>query len=185
MSAAEPFKRTKIICTLGPSVDDEDVLFELMNNGMDIARLNFSHGSHEEHKVRIERLKRVRERADLPCAIMLDTMGPEIRTGLLKEGRPVDLEEGHRITLTLDKIEGDASRVSQSSPELLEAAAPGMVILIDDGLIGLEVESVEGNDIVCKVKDPGRLGQRKSRKRMYLISCSESSRILILWRSLS
>lgn len=162
MSVAEPFKRTKIICTLGPSVDDEDVLFELMNNGMDIARLNFSHGSHEEHKARIERLKRVRERADLPCAIMLDTMGPEIRTGLLKEGRPVDLEEGQRITLTLDKIEGDASRVSQSSPELLEAAASGMVILIDDGLIGLEVESVEGNDIICKVKDPGRLGQRKS-----------------------
>lgn len=94
MSVAEPFKRTKIICTLGPSVDDEDVLFELMSNGMDIARLNFSHGSHEEHKARIERLKRVRERADLPCAIMLDTMGPEIRTGLLKEGRPVDLEEG-------------------------------------------------------------------------------------------
>lgn len=162
MSVTEPFKRTKIICTLGPSVDDEDTLFELIENGMDIARLNFSHGSHEEHKVRIDRLKRVRERAASPCAIMLDTMGPEIRTGLLEGGQPVELQEGQRFVLSLDSFEGNADRVSQSSPELLDAAVPGMVILIDDGLIALEVESVDGNDIICVVKDPGRLGQRKS-----------------------
>lgn len=156
------FKRTKIICTLGPSVDDEDTLRALMESGMDIARLNFSHGSHEEHKVRIDRLKRVRESIDSPCAIMLDTMGPEIRTGLLAGGEAVELIEGQPFTLTLDKVEGDANRVSQTSPELLEIVEPGMLILLDDGLIELEVQSIDGNDIVCTVLNPGHLGQRKS-----------------------
>lgn len=162
METQTPFKRTKIICTLGPSVDDEDVLFQLIESGMDIARLNFSHGSHEEHKIRMDRLKKVREKAGSPCAIMLDTMGPEIRTGLLENPSGVELEAGQLFTLTLEKIKGDSTRVSQSSPELVRTVEPGMTILIDDGLIELVVEQVCGEDILCKVTGPGHLGQRKS-----------------------
>ncbi len=162
MSGKEPFKRTKIICTLGPAVDDEDTLLQLIESGMDIARLNFSHGSHKEHATRIERLKRVRQKADSPCAIMLDTMGPEIRTGLLEDGQPVELIEGQPFTLTLNDVLGNAHRVSQSSPELLEAIEPGMKVLLDDGLIELEVNSIDGSDILCRVLNSGLLGQRKS-----------------------
>lgn len=157
-----PEKRTKIICTLGPSVDDEETLAELMHAGMDIARLNFSHGSHQEHKCRIDRLKRVREAAGIPCAIMLDTKGPEIRTGMLEGGIPVELSEGDRFTLTADECMGDSHRVSQSAPELPMYVHPGTRILLDDGLIELEVQEVRGLDIVSVVRNAGTLGQRKS-----------------------
>lgn len=162
MLEVEPFKRTKIIATLGPSVDDENILSELIESGMDIARLNFSHGSHEEHRVRIERLKRVRDSIGSPCAIMLDTMGPEIRTGLLKGGEPVGLIEGQPFILSYGEFEGDSTCVSQTSSELLEVVRPGMKVLLDDGLIELEVKAVDGDDIVCRVMNAGLLGQRKS-----------------------
>ena len=155
-------KRTKIICTLGPAVDDDETIRRLIEEGMDVARLNFSHGSHAEHAERIARLKRVREEMGSPCALLLDTKGPEIRTGALAAGEPVSLEEGARITLTARECEGGAERVFQSASVLPRYVEQGTRILIDDGLIGLVVERVEGDDIVCAVENAGVLGQRKS-----------------------
>ena len=155
-------KRTKIICTLGPAVDDDETIRRLIEEGMDVARLNFSHGSHAEHAERIARLKRVREEMGSPCALLLDTKGPEIRTGALAAGEPVSLEEGARITLTARECEGGAERVFQSASVLPRYVEQGTRILIDDGLIGLVVERVEGDDIVCTVENAGVLGQRKS-----------------------
>ena len=99
-------RRTKIVCTLGPSVDDEASLRALMGAGMDVARFNFSHGSHDEHRARMERLRKVRGELDSPCAMLLDTRGPEIRTGRLAGGRPVELAAGSRIVLTERAVEG-------------------------------------------------------------------------------
>lgn len=155
-------KRTKIICTLGPSVDSDEVLEDLIRCGMNVARLNFSHGSHAEHAERVARVKRVREKLGTPTAIMLDTKGPEIRTGTLAGGEPVQLRAGQALTLTADAIEGDASRVSQTFPELARCVSPGEHILLDDGLISLIIDAVEGGDIVCTVENEGMLGQRKS-----------------------
>ena len=155
-------KRTKIVCTLGPAVDSEEALRGLIEAGMDVARLNFSHGSHAEHKVRIDRLKKVREEMGSPCAIMLDTCGPEIRTGRLTGGKPVQLKAGETIVLTEDEVEGTAERVHQNCPGLARAVAPGTTILVDDGLIELAVFRVDGGDIHCAVQNEGVLGERKS-----------------------
>lgn len=155
-------KRTKIICTLGPAVDDDHAVGRLIEEGMDVARLNFSHGSHAEHAERIARLKRVRDAMGSPCALLLDTKGPEIRTGTLAGGQPVRLEEGARITLTTRECEGSSERVFQSAAMLPRYVEPGARILVDDGLIGLCVDAVEGDDIVCTVENAGMLGQRKS-----------------------
>ncbi|MCC8065523.1 MAG: pyruvate kinase [Clostridiales bacterium] len=154
-------KKTKIICTMGPATDDREVMKALVQNGMDIARFNFSHGSHEEQKARFDQLKSVRDEVKKPTAILLDTKGPEIRTGLLKKGGPVTLETGADFTLTSEVIEGDASRVTQTYAQLAEDVKPGDTILIDDGLIGLKVQQINGGDIVCKVENGGVLGQRK------------------------
>lgn len=155
-------KRTKIVCTLGPAVDSEEALRGLIEAGMDVARLNFSHGSHAEHKVRIDRLKKVREEMGSSCAIMLDTCGPEIRTGRLTGGKPVRLKAGETIVLTEDEVEGTAERVHQNCPGLARAVAPGTTILVDDGLIELAVFRVDGGDIHCAVQNEGVLGERKS-----------------------
>ena len=155
-------KRTKIVCTLGPAVDSEEELRGLIEAGMDVARLNFSHGSHAEHKVRIDRLKKVREEMGSSCAIMLDTCGPEIRTGRLTGGKPVQLKAGETIVLTEDEVEGTAERVHQNCPGLARAVAPGTTILVDDGLIELAVFRVAGGDIHCAVQNEGVLGERKS-----------------------
>lgn len=155
-------KRTKIVCTLGPAVDSEEALRGLIEAGMDVARLNFSHGSHAEHKVRIDRLKKVREEMGSPCAIMLDTCGPEIRTGCLTGGKPVQLKAGETIVLTEDEVEGTTERVHQNCPGLARAVAPGTTILVDDGLIELAVFRVDGGDIHCAVQNEGVLGERKS-----------------------
>ncbi len=155
-------KRTKIVCTLGPAVDSEEALRGLIEAGMDVARLNFSHGSHAEHKVRIDRLKKVREEMGSPCAIMLDTCGPEIRTGRLTGGKSVQLKAGETIVLTEDEVEGTAERVHQNCPGLARAVAPGTTILVDDGLIELAVFRVDGGDIHCAVQNEGVLGERKS-----------------------
>ncbi|WP_172136462.1 pyruvate kinase [Adlercreutzia sp. ZJ473] len=155
-------KRTKIICTLGPAVDDEQTLVELIEAGMNVARLNFSHGSHAEHQVRIDRLKRVRERLGVPCALLLDTKGPEIRTGTLAGGGPVALEEGALFTLTAKECQGTSERVTQTAAVLPSCVQAGSSILLDDGLIELSVERVEGDDVVCRVANAGLLGERKS-----------------------
>lgn len=146
---------------MGPNADDRELLKALAENGMDIARFNFSHGTHEEQKERFDLLKSVREEVRKPIAILLDTKGPEIRTGVLKNGGKVTLNTGDLFTLTSEEIEGDEKRVSQTYPQLAKDVKPGDTILIDDGLIGLEVKEINGKDIVCQVKNGGELGQRK------------------------
>ena len=104
-------KKTKIICTMGPNTNDETMMRKLVQNGMDIARFNFSHGDHEEQKGRMDMLKKIREEENKPIAILLDTKGPEIRTGVLKDGKKVQLEAGETFTLTTDEIVGDLSLI--------------------------------------------------------------------------
>ena len=144
-------KKTKIICTLGPSTNDKEMMKKLVENGMDIARFNFSHGDHKEQKERMERLKSVREELGVPVAILLDTKGPEIRTGVLKDGQKITLKEGQTFTLTTEQIVGDETKVSITYEGLEEDVKVGTKILIDDGLIELEVKEIVGPDIVCRV----------------------------------
>lgn len=154
-------KKTKIICTLGPNADNRETLKALAEKGMDIARFNFSHGTHEEQKARFDLLKSVRREVRKPIAILLDTKGPEIRTGLLEGGSKVTLREGEEFTLTTREIEGNEKMVYQTYPQLAQDVKPGDTILIDDGLIGLTVKAIQGEDIVCTIKNGGDLGQRK------------------------
>ena len=154
-------KRTKIICTMGPNTDDEEMMRKLAKAGMDIARFNFSHGDHEEQKTRMDLLKKVRKELKLPIAILLDTKGPEIRTGILEGGQKVYLEEGSRFTLTTEQIEGNNTRCSQTYKDLPKDVKAGDTILIDDGLIQLTVEEVTDTDVVCRVVNGGELGQKK------------------------
>ena len=154
-------KKTKIVCTMGPNSNDLDVMRKLVQEGMDIARFNFSHGDHEEQKVRMDALKKIRQEEGKHIAILLDTKGPEIRTGLLKDGQKVQLVEGETFVLTTEEIEGDSKRVSITYEGLVEDAQIGGKILIDDGLIELKVEDIKGKDIICKIINGGELGQRK------------------------
>lgn len=154
-------KRTKIICTLGPAVDSESALKNLLQAGMDVARCNFSHGSHAEHKARMDRLKKVRRELDSPCAIMLDTKGPSIRTGKLEGGKPVLLRAGDNIFLTEEDILGTSRRIHQTFPGLYNYVEPGTIILMDDGLIELAVDRVRGTEIQCTVQNSGMLGECK------------------------
>ena len=128
---------------------------------MNIARFNFSHGDYEEHKFRMDMLKKIREEEKLPVAILLDTKGPEIRTGVLKDGKKVILQEGAEFTLTSEDIVGDEHKVSITYSGLTEDVMPGRKILIDDGLIELEVVRITENDIICKVINGGELGEKK------------------------
>lgn len=154
-------KRTKIICTMGPATNDREVVRQLAMNGMDVARFNFSHGDHEEQKGRADLVKSVREELGKPIALLLDTKGPEIRTGVLKEHKKIALSDGQQFTLTTQEIEGNEQRVSITYEGLPEDVSAGSRILIDDGLIELEVVSSEGTEIVCKVLNGGELGERK------------------------
>lgn len=154
-------KRTKIICTMGPNTDDEEMMRKLAKAGMDIARFNFSHGDHEEQKTRMDLLKKVRKELKLPIAILLDTKGPEIRTGILESGQKVYLEEGSQFTLTTEQIEGNNTRCSQTYKDLPKDVKAGDTILIDDGLIQLTVEEITDTDVVCRVVNGGELGQKK------------------------
>lgn len=147
-------KRTKIVCTLGPSVDSESTLKGLINAGMDIARFNFSHGSHEEQRARMDRLRKVRREMDSPCAILLDTKGPEIRTGELAGHKPVQLMAGNSFTFTEADVEGGDRVVSQTCKGLADVVSPGTVILVDDGLIELAVDSVEAATSIAPCKTP-------------------------------
>lgn len=153
-------RKTKIVCTMGPSTDDAEVMKELVQSGMDVARFNFSHGSHEEQQKRMDMLKTTRAECDRPVAILLDTKGPEIRTGKFQNGRAV-LEQGQIFVLTCREMEGNAKRASVTYPKLYEDEKPGNRILIDDGLIELSVEAVEGEDIICKVINGGVISDHK------------------------
>ena len=154
-------KKTKVVCTMGPNTNDRELMRKLIQNGMDVARFNFSHGDHEEHKGRMDLLKQLREEEHANTAILLDTKGPEIRTGVLKDGKKVMLEAGQTFILTTEQIEGDEKRVSISYEGLTEDVDAGKTILIDDGLIGLKVVSKKGKDIVCEVVNGGELGEKK------------------------
>ena len=153
-------RKTKIICTLGPSTDQEGVLETLIQEGMDVARFNFSHGSHREQKERLIKLQEIRERLGRPVAALLDTKGPEIRIRTFKEGK-VELVEGQEFTLTSEDIEGTNEKVSVTYEDLYKDLKPGDSVLIDDGLIGLEVVSIEGKEIHCVVKNGGIVSDRK------------------------
>lgn len=154
-------KKTKIICTMGPNTNDRETLKKLAENGMDIARFNFSHGDYEEQLTRINLLKSVREELGLPIAMLLDTKGPEIRTGLLKDEKKVTLKEGETYVLTTRDIIGD-DKIGHITYEGLPADLEiGNSILIDDGLIGLEVTELTETDITCRVVNGGELGMRK------------------------
>lgn len=154
-------KKTKIICTMGPNSDDRELMKALILNGMDVARFNFSHGDHEEHKKRFKQLREVAEETGVPIAALLDTKGPEIRTGRLKDGKKVTLNAGDTLILTTEDIIGDENRVHINYDGLNEDVKEGNVILIDDGLIELRVEKVEGSEIYCKIINGGELGERK------------------------
>ncbi|MDD6571503.1 MAG: pyruvate kinase [Thermoflexaceae bacterium] len=154
-------KRTKIICTMGPNTNDRELLKQLAINGMDIARFNFSHGDHEEQKGRVELVKSVREELGLPIAMLLDTKGPEIRTGSLVDDKKVTLIEGETYTLTTRQIVGDNKIGHITYAGLPADVHEGSVILIDDGLIELRVESVTETDIACRIINGGELGTKK------------------------
>ena len=154
-------KKTKIICTMGPNTNDAGLMRALVQNGMDIARFNFSHGDHEEQKARMDMLKKIREEENKPVAILLDTKGPEIRTGILKDGKKINLQAGNLFTLSTEDIVGDESKVSITYAGLVEDVQVGSTILVDDGLIGLKVKEKKAKEIVCTVINGGELGERK------------------------
>ena len=154
-------RKTKIICTIGPASENEEILTRMCRSGMNVARLNFSHGTHEEHQKKFDLVKHVREKLDLPIAIMLDTKGPEYRIGTFKDGE-IFLNDGDEFTFTTDDIEGDQTRVSVSYKRLIEDLNVGDRILLNNGLVIFEVISLEGNDAKCKVIVGGKLSNRKS-----------------------
>ena len=153
-------RRTKIVCTMGPNENDYELLLKLAKT-MDVARFNFSHGNHEEHLSRLEMLRKARKEVGRPIAALLDTKGPEIRTGVLEGGNKITLQEGDEITLTTEEVVGTKQKIYINYEHLHEDVKPGNAILIDDGLIGLEVLSVNGQEIHCKVTNGGELGERK------------------------
>ena len=153
-------KRTKIVCTIGPASESVDMLCALLRAGMNVARLNFSHGSHEEHAQRIQNIRLASRQCDIPVAIMLDTKGPEIRTGNFKDGR-VTLTAGQKVTVTTEMIEGDAKRFAVNYSQLAQEVHPGDTILLDDGLIALTVEAIEGTEIYCQVQNTGEVSNHK------------------------
>lgn len=153
-------RKTKIICTMGPATDNEKVMRDLMLAGMDVARLNFSHGTHEEAKKRMDLIKKVREELDAPVAILLDTKGPEIRVKSFKNGKAV-LKDGEKFTLYTDDVEGDETKVSITYKDLPRDITAGARLLIDDGLIELEAVSVKSDRIICEVKNGGTVSNSK------------------------
>jgi pyruvate kinase len=157
---APVFRKTKIVCTIGPASEKIAVIKELLKAGMNVARLNFSHGTHEEHKKRIASIREASRETGLPVAIMLDTKGPEIRIGLLENGK-IELEAGERVVLTTREVLGTRERIMVNYAGLPQDVEPGTQLLLDDGLISLRVQKVEGTEIHCLVEDGGPLSDRK------------------------
>ncbi len=156
----EQIRKTKIICTMGPSTEKEGVLEKLMLAGMNVARFNFSHGDHEEQLGRLTKLRETREKLGLPVAALLDTKGPEIRLREFAEGK-VMLEAGQTFTLTTEEVVGDENRVSISYKDLPKDVSVGTHILIDDGLIAMTVKEVTDTDIICEVINGGKVSNKK------------------------
>ena len=155
-------KKTKIVCTMGPACDDDATLAEMIKAGMNVARFNFSHGSYDEHRGRIERVRRISDELGMPVAILLDTKGPEVRTGVLENGEKVHFETGDKTIITTDDdVIGNHDRFSLDFKNLPNEVKPGDRILIDDGLLEFNVDKVEGTDIYCTLGNAGDLGERK------------------------
>lgn len=153
-------RKTKIICTLGPAVDSPDILEQVMRKGMDVARINFSHGTHEEHKKRVENFKKARNKVGLPIPLLLDTKGPEIRTGKFETGE-VTLKEGDSFVLVNEDIIGNEKKCSVTYKELYKDVKKGSRILINDGLVELEVNEIKNRDIYCTALNGGVIGDNK------------------------
>ncbi len=154
-------RKTKIICTIGPACENEETLTDMCEAGMNVARLNFSHGTHEDHLKRIELIRSIREKLNLPVAIMLDTKGPEYRIKTFANG-PVTLRDGDLFTLTTEDIQGDETRVAVTYSNLTQELFPGDTVLINNGLVILKVEEIQGNNVICRVQNGGVLSDRKS-----------------------
>ncbi len=155
-------RKTKIVATLGPATESKEAITKLLKAGLNIARFNFSHGTHEYHGNLMANLRKASEETGIPAAIMLDTKGPEIRTGMVKGGGKINLEQGKMITLTIREVEGTEKELSVSYRKLPEQVSKGSHIFIADGIINLEVESVSGDDIQCKITNGGSIGSRKN-----------------------
>ena len=153
-------RKTKIVCTLGPSTDNEDILRQMMLAGMNVARCNFSHGTYEDHQRRMDLVKKLRHEVGRPIAILLDTKGPEVRVKNFKEGKAV-LEEGQLFTLTVDEVDGTKDKVSVTYDRLYEDLEIGMRVLIDDGLIEMQVEQIDQRNVVCRVINGGVVSNHK------------------------
>ena len=153
-------RKTKIVCTMGPNLFEKGLIADLMKAGMNVARFNFSHGSHESHKKYHDEVVRTAQELGLPVATLLDTKGPEVRVRSFKDGR-VTLQPGQLFTLTTDEVEGDETRVSITYKNLPQDVKVGSAILIDDGLIGMQVEKIEGGNIICRVSNGGVVSNNK------------------------
>ena len=154
-------RKTKIVCTIGPACNNEKTLTELCLAGMNVARLNFSHGTHEDHLYNINLIKKVREKLGLPIAILLDTKGPEYRIKTFRDGK-IFLNEGDSFTFTAEDVEGDETRVSVNYKRLPDEMKVGDKILLNNGLVVFEVAEVVGSEIRCTVLEGGELSNRKS-----------------------
>ena len=153
-------RKTKIICTIGPACEAEEKLRELMLAGMNVARFNFSHGTHEEHKIKFERVNKISSELGLQVATLLDTKGPEIRLGDI-EGGKTELVSGRKFTLTTEEIIGNSEKASITYANLKDDISVGTTILIDDGLIEMTVDAIEENDIICTVVNGGPISNHK------------------------
>jgi len=154
-------RKTKIVCTLGPSTENDEIVRQLMLEGMNVARFNFSHGTHEEQLAKLERVKRIRAELGLPVAALLDTKGPEIRLGVFKDHQKILLKKGQTFTLTTEEIEGNQEKASITYKDLVKDIQVGARLLIDDGLIELTVLNVTEKDITCRVLNEGYVSDRK------------------------
>ncbi|HIT33655.1 MAG TPA: pyruvate kinase [Candidatus Faecousia intestinigallinarum] len=154
-------RKTKIICTIGPASENEEALTQMCRAGMNVARLNFSHGTHAEHKQKMDLIKSVREKLNLPIAIMLDTKGPEYRIRTFAQGK-VTVREGDTFTFTTDEVEGDETKVSVNYKDLIKNLTVGDQILVNNGLVIFQVTALEGNNAICRVVVGGVLSDRKS-----------------------
>ncbi len=154
-------RKTKIICTIGPASEKREVLEDMCRAGMNVARLNFSHGTHEEHQKKIDLIKEVREEMNLPIAIMLDTKGPEYRIRTFKDHKAV-LKEGGTFTFTVDEVEGDETRVSVNYPNLARELSVGDRILVSNGILVFEVREISEREVLCDIIAGGEISDRKS-----------------------
>src|SRR6202007_305652 len=155
------FRHSKIVCTIGPASRSPHMIDRLMSAGMDVARLNFSHGTHEEHAKNISRLRGAAVEQEKPIAILADLQGPKIRTGPLAGGTPVLLRAGQRFAITTRRVLGDSTRVSTVFRPLPQEVHRGDRILLSDGLIELRVQQVRGQEVICEVINGGALGEHK------------------------